>query len=881
MAPPLHLSAPYREPCNGWGRPPLSGPCYQHRKAIEKAIVVYENITKVDGAIPENGGDYTCEDALTSGCPDACSEIRLPDSATNGNCYALPVTGTAVGAVVNDAGYVVGDGVGLTIDGTYYPALTIPAGTVGAFGSILACDTVMFSGDPNRYEVAVGLSDVAAGGTIILTSGLRVAMAAQEHAITILQRTKDMSSCHKEGWKAVRAQKVWHGRYGYRSHQNKCQDNTIPIYTDPMCTDTSYQFETGPYAVDHRYLTVTVESKYTVTEVLMAKCNRVYTISKDTGKQSEMVCNDNGGADPYLSEAKLHLGKSNGSILDMISSYRTHAGDIVQLESQWIKTQSADGSAVWLQADSDVGDPPGARYRVDMDLSAGTMMFQQLYGGVVFEQEEWNIPHYGPLHFKRTLVYRAETYVWELTASLSDTYFFGELQADVFALLESWDLANDAIYPWRTDLQCLRVPVVRIDEQFGSPEVQTNCTGYVDPLNTSTGAVYGIPLPAGYGVGPCGEGSFFAFKMSNYSSNCKPFHKGVWTPTNIPSSATWWTETNIDGSIGGCGVQPYPKGAFVMFLEDTMYAQKWCCTKESYPSINFFRPCGSDLMVSSDTPCAVDGSQYHWNGSSAARPKAWSICGHIAIASVEESGGTVTVTLAEDPQYLEAGYYVSLVVYILEGGDPYHRNTTDSGKEVLSVDHGLKQFTYHGALPTGSPTHVISHIIDGITNMGEGPKDAPHYKWNDADAKGDYTYQHFLNECSGTAQAQTASYCLSSYPHCLKRSPCFPSVICITTPGSTEIFGNAKVYEMGSIITPNMVWQGIAVTSVPDPFWVAPQRCEYGEPSDPCVYDPPAECFPVMVETLCALPNGAPALPNGWPGYSSPAFGECEEDFWI
>ena len=79
--------------------------------------------------------------------------------------------GTAVGATTNAAGYAVGTKtITLASDGT---------------GTILTGDTITIAGDTNYYEVDNGDSDVSNGGTIVLKTGLKKAIAASAKAITI------------------------------------------------------------------------------------------------------------------------------------------------------------------------------------------------------------------------------------------------------------------------------------------------------------------------------------------------------------------------------------------------------------------------------------------------------------------------------------------------------------------------------------------------------------------------------------------------------------------------------------------------------------------------------------------------------------------------
>lgn len=80
--------------------------------------------------------------------------------------------GSASGATTDSDGYAIGETeIGLTSAGS---------------GSIVAGDVISFAGDPTRYVVAEGDTQVSNGGTIVLAApGLRMAIAAEPTAITV------------------------------------------------------------------------------------------------------------------------------------------------------------------------------------------------------------------------------------------------------------------------------------------------------------------------------------------------------------------------------------------------------------------------------------------------------------------------------------------------------------------------------------------------------------------------------------------------------------------------------------------------------------------------------------------------------------------------
>lgn len=79
--------------------------------------------------------------------------------------------GTASGATTDNSGYAVG-------------ATTITLASAGT-GTILAGDVLTIAGDTQTYAVVTGDSDVSNGGSIVITPGLKVAIAASTTAITL------------------------------------------------------------------------------------------------------------------------------------------------------------------------------------------------------------------------------------------------------------------------------------------------------------------------------------------------------------------------------------------------------------------------------------------------------------------------------------------------------------------------------------------------------------------------------------------------------------------------------------------------------------------------------------------------------------------------
>ncbi len=96
---------------------------------------------------------------------------------------------TARRAKTDTAGY----GIGATQ--IVIPASTVPPDNrLAPSGNILAGDSVQFEGDPNYYTVQTGVSDVYAGGTLVLSTGLLQSIpAGTQVAITPARRFRRIS----------------------------------------------------------------------------------------------------------------------------------------------------------------------------------------------------------------------------------------------------------------------------------------------------------------------------------------------------------------------------------------------------------------------------------------------------------------------------------------------------------------------------------------------------------------------------------------------------------------------------------------------------------------------------------------------------------------
>lgn len=759
--------APYRTPCDGTYHAPryAVGSCYQHKRASERNIPMYRNVTEA-GDPPATGfPDHTW------GPAGNCGTIANPASGPNRNCFAtVPVP---TGVLTDGSAYAAG------VD-----AIEIKA---AGSGNIVVGASFTIAGDSTTYTA---LSKVTLPGgpeyTLTFSPVLAVAIPAEETAVTFLGTdtcVRDYSLCHKQGWKAVRAQKAWHGRYSMTSLA-QAQD-----CAGGHCDADGTRYCTVAKSVDASLAIIYDETTYHYT------LNQDQTTS--VGKHTGIVTLDDwdwtwtaldGGSDPDPTVDFMNVtakcGLFNQASLDMAVAVDTSAGPGANGNPNY--NFEPFGLAGWLL--------------ISKSITATTATFTL---ASPTDQETYVTDWIGSLTF---------------TMTLSNTYLFTTVVEEIYGLLALWDLTDDVVYPWRTDTSCSSVPMVQYGESSAAktPDVGWQCGTWppsgcswqdpddvdlADGMPQYDGDIYGAPLPGGYTSGGANNnGSFYAFRMvvGGQYGHWAPSKSGPGeTSGYLPDTMTWW---NYDTAM--------PDGAFFWHNNGTVTAQKWAVIKDSMPSINFFRPCGADR----DTVGFED---------------AWPICGHIAISGSEESGGTVTVTLSEDPIYLEVDDWVRFVKY----DSSYARTELGLKVQVTDVNHGNKTFSYSGSLPDATATHVISYNNSTAAN-------APHYRWYNDTAKGDFVKLDWTTTTNSDCTTTDDYTCTTG---CILRTPCAPSVICITP--NDEQFENAVEYGFPDQ-DPNVYWNAIALPDIPDPF---------GTPD-------------VRTEARCAVPTvptGCPALHSG------------------
>ncbi len=324
----------------------------------------------------------------------------------------------------------------------------------------------------------------------------------------------NLTRCQKVGFKNVQARKVWHGRYSFTSEDGCATPGEVPDQT--------------------RYLRVRRELSGTMTWDPDGAAPTVYSLS-------------------YVREYLVNR----------------HSGVITETdkEDEWERVTGSEHVAA----------PPGG-----VSSILGQVIACGLYGGPGAETNPYNGPIDGAVGFAEAILKATDVGATEatftlgsvepgpgisrtwavdlvFTATLSDPYTAAEVKEDAEELLALWDLADDAVYPWRRDRFTTVAPLVTYDEvpQAVSPDgVATNfgAAAYVDGNAGYTGEILGKPFARGWPEARWeGQSQVEYFEAPNYGSEHKLAYLGA-TVTKV--RRLYWDEDAgeyVEAFVGAAG----------------------------------------------------------------------------------------------------------------------------------------------------------------------------------------------------------------------------------------------------------------------------------------------------------------------------------------
>lgn len=726
----------------------------------------------------------------------------------------------------------------------------------------------------------------------------------------------DASLCGKVGFKNVIAEKQWHGSAPISSQEYNGGARWGAMNGDGSCPTREAAVNNPP---DTRYLTMAVFVKHKVRvenstypggDETVQSLSSTCTVDRLSGKQTGSV----GRTTLHDKVDEILADFFNFTHDDVIDIYGDHHGTIPGGVADSY-TDGASPSFSWTETEevpSGISQPSstntttisgGCGFGDNASVSVNTtttsvVTSSPTYGYSDTSSSETITATLSPAKFTYVRnvtstaaadpetpgdVAESNEETWEITITLSNPYTHTQLHADVNELLATWNLGDDAQYPWRYQIDNAYSQIFsELNSNnigtSGGPLVTRNERGptvpglwpydieegvpYVDeslPPRTEypDGGIVGAPLPTGYEY-------FFDFRHIDYRFEFDLTETSILgIPRNFGAISPWrhatqwftnqecrWFPTGPWTSYKGIrNPEAFTTdGSPILIPRSGLIKSKWAeIHHRRYLSHNYFRPCGADRNE-------LSGEDIRW-------PDAWPICGRIAIVSATQNGGNVDIILAEPATYLETGDLVDFTT-VAGLGTGLTATVTDS-----------THFSVPGTLTT-SPT------LGGYVSSNG----APSYGWNDDQRKGDFVYKVFTNDfrdflesyrqrwdhvdagsCSHPPGAGspvrhlivapdsgerndigTGSYWLktvSCSQQCLPASPCDPAVIYVSPNTETGHANSVTLTPPGEGLVPDETYGS---------FW--------------CAHIEQAMANPLglgdLVEARCAKPDGAPDLPS-------------------
>ncbi len=507
---------------------------------------------------------------------------------------------------------------------------------------------------------------------------------------------EDLSKCRKIGFKAVQAQKAWHGRFGLQSHDpNGCVSELTPgsgcYYEGFQATpdDTKYrtiyyygEHTTGPADIPPGQMGPVYDCTWT------ASVERQYTVDRYTGEIYLDACSDVFNSTCPGLGGPLGVGREE--------SLATAAG-VAAIRPACDGTFSTDNQIGIIIAGEWVPAVPGESATVVEFVHTNTEF--TLHIDLVQLQAEggWT---------KNTT---------KVSCKLSNPYTSQDVKDDLDTLLDEWDLTDDKIYPWRTDPFYGFAPLVNYEGIQGaiSPDIGIGpCTvddkrspiadsngnapftdgwqatyeqmPWFDPsfqqfywndgesesdhaaaglrrTYLASGAIIGSPLPAG------SQGHFDwqhnTWKCCNFldgdgqpkkdyypwAVGAKSGASGITgdaTDDVMPHTATQWTENGLGDGADAWGAWMIHSGGFLR-------AQKWAEIKIHRPAVNFFGPCGAQRYALDEftVRCAWKIDDTHIQTHQDMGIADGTTCAIAGVEGVADGIYTLTKTNPAPPQY--------------------------------------------------------------------------------------------------------------------------------------------------------------------------------------------------------------------------------------
>ena len=477
--------------------------------------------------------------------------------------------------------------------------------------------------------------------------------------LTWTGQTENLGVCFKYGYKNVQGARQWHGQPGYFFNYNP------EVYG---CNDTEWGTDCGDPTIydlyslnasQTKYLTLTYSIDYSEqvyecdgTEFANNNSSQSGTISVNAHSgvitvsdysPPEDYCTEDGGASgvyvPMLTwNVQEWVDNFFRPLIYLSSSCYGNAESEVSCSSSGWTDDNFGGGCFYPGTEGTVGSI-GASWSSTADEAGNITGFGASLSGASSADTSWSETlsmsdsslTFSISNTVNTCPSGQKTVTnVTLSVSLSNPNTASDVLADVYSLMDEWDMTDDAQYPWRTDSNTSIAPLVARNEvttgnvmpstalppfvAVNDGEGNTPCSAgwtptfvaYTDPnAALYDGSVIGAPLPAGYQQ--AFDFYYTDYQSCNDGSGTVGYTNG-WGQSNegqngIPLTATHWTPNNL--------AWQFPGGAWVFYNTNTsagafpgtamVVAQKWAETKMGFPSQNFARPGGDDRFAYDET----------------------------------------------------------------------------------------------------------------------------------------------------------------------------------------------------------------------------------------------------------------------------------------
>lgn len=603
----------------------------------------------------------------------------------------------------------------------------------------------------------------------------------------------DAATCIKVGFKNAQSRKVWHGRFGWRSHDPGGRTNRIQDPDGASCTCDSETEQ--PDADGTKYLNVeyacTWHQVYSYNGVEVSDTTEEITRSMAVDEFGRLTADGSGEGSAAEGRMSAYVPGDAGNAKKLWDE--TWAFWITQgITPTWSRTGAGQLSASYTS-----GANSGS---MSVDLEAGTFSAEYNFTdyavtlSMTCSNTVWTISSHVVDGNNSGSLYDTE---WTLTGTLSVPYTEEDVRLEVEAMLNEWPLNDDALYPWRHDTYCSIAPLVTYDEvpEAVWPEAiiaWDTLQAYADPnWDTYSGDLRGSPLTAGYG--PHFDWRHRTWTEETPPARCVVFH-GAYSGDRpgepntytrpaedvsdayMPATATQWTENDATWDTELPCV-----GAWVRWKTGVCWAQKWAEAMAWAPSQNFARPFGPDrITVDQETVRCCDASGGTITVESATAIDTGDAVLVKGVSGISNGWYSATKTGA-------LTYTVSALAVAMPGGETYEAGAGWMGKarfpDAPGIGGRLEIIGASNAIPIVIETRAAHYLRDGdevdISDVlgntaangtaisvtvvdgthfslngttGNGSytgggfasvNGAPGYQWNDDQSKGDFVEVRF------------------------------------------------------------------------------------------------------------------------------------------